>query len=80
MRVAGALANRQPLDFIASAPPEHQDLVNAYFVARDTGLMPWECGLDIPRRKFRHVATVMAQAFVFAELYHNNNSGCPLLG
>ncbi|MBC7286798.1 MAG: hypothetical protein H5T86_01895 [Armatimonadetes bacterium] len=53
-----------------------EELFRLYLLTRDTGRMPWEMGLDVPRRRFLLAALILSQGFQARQMA----TVCPLIG
>lgn len=76
-----------------SRPPEVpeslRDIVDGWLILRETGRAPWECGINVGRRRFwranRILCSVLGQADLLMtrvrlDRLKNPTAGCPLLG
>lgn len=50
-------------------------LLDGFFVARGTHIAPWDCGVELPRRRFYEAAAILAQYLELAILQRT----CPLM-
>ena len=56
--------------------PRGEWLFAAYLLMRDSGRLPWEVGVEVPRRQFAEAALMLSHAFQARQLA----AVCPLLG
>ena len=77
---------------VAEAQERAAELIDAFFVARATGLLPWEAGREVSRSRFYVTAAILApkltmrplnlqrDAFEFEIEKLKNGAACPLRG
>jgi hypothetical protein len=56
------------LDRLREERPDLDGFLAGYLVLRETGKLPWEMGVDVPRRRWMHAAQVYAGMFGLAKL------------
>ncbi len=58
--VEWGLAHLGVNELIPDVPDELSPLVDGWLVLRDTGRVPWECGIRVSRRRFWQAARILS--------------------